>query len=199
MDRKPQPMLDGRPLPTYGVEQLYMFPYYANREVYAIMTGEPAPPYNPLKPDKFWFDKSVLNEVFEPGEPKVYERVCYKADGSVKLATNADGSVKLDASGKSIPVFTKLFIDPIDASRVNIPDKRQAAPPGGNHNEVQVPCFDLLPTEHLEFGRSPMTAAILQIRRDDVPFVANQPATNAGGFTVDDRVLLQRIAAKVGA
>jgi len=51
---KPQPSTA-----VYGVGEIYLFQTYNTRDAYESAFGVQAPPFNPAKPAKLWFDKTV--------------------------------------------------------------------------------------------------------------------------------------------
>ena len=42
------------PLPKYGLDKLYLFPYYQSREQYRAATGEEPPAFDPTRPPQYW-------------------------------------------------------------------------------------------------------------------------------------------------
>lgn len=51
----------GKPnLPIYGLEELYLFPYYQTRGAYEQATGAACPVFDPTKPPKYWRDLTAL-------------------------------------------------------------------------------------------------------------------------------------------
>lgn len=165
------------PYPTYGLANLYLFPVYQTREEYRQKTGMEAPPFDPTKPVKSWFDPTAASST---RRKLVYDNVVAIADNGLPLA---------DTSGH--PMLEPLMIDREFAAVVNIPVKDftgqiQEAHPVGV--EIPVPLRALDPGEELFFGfggvvmvRNPKEFEKLEV-----------------GFLHEDRLLLRAIASKLG-
>jgi hypothetical protein len=161
--------------PTYGISQLYLFPAFQTREAYRLATGMEAPPYDPSRPLKAWFDPKALEN---PRRKIVYENV---------IAYAANGAPLVGPDGK--PVLEPLVIDREIAATVNIPPKGPGLPEQPvTGQEVPVPLRPLASNEELffQFGGS------VAVRNTDL--IDNMES----GFTVRDRVLLRAIADKLG-
>jgi len=164
----------------YGLDALHIFPYFPTRESYRLATSQEPPPYDDSKRAKYWRDVNALTA--DPDEPITYQ-----------VAYNSRGGFFTDASGA--PRLGAMSLMPADAGVVNIPDKGVGMFPGtASGVEIQPPMRALLPNEKL-VPQAGIANAQLRIQRTDLTPPTLQPAT----FTSDDRVLLQRIAAKVGA
>src|SRR5512145_339518 len=95
------------PLLTYGIDKLYLFPVYGTRERYKLATGQEAPPFDPRRQPKFWFDPKAG----EAGRRNVvYDAV---------LALDQFGRPMLDAAGKVM--LEPMVLTAQHASTVNIP------------------------------------------------------------------------------
>ncbi|MDX1982025.1 MAG: hypothetical protein SFV51_17265 [Bryobacteraceae bacterium] len=163
------------PYPTYGISNLYLFPLYQTREAYFQATGKEAPPYNPLKPIKSWFDPKASEN---PRRTIVYNNVIALADNGQPLA---------DDNGK--PYTEPLLINRDDAGAVNIPVKdfnKPAEPTTGF--EVPVPMREMEEGEELYFQFGGAIAVRNKALWDNLE----------EGFTASDRALLHAIAEKLG-
>jgi hypothetical protein len=163
------------PYPTYGISNLYLFPLYQTREAYREATGKEAPPYNPLKPIKSWFDPKASEN---PRRKLVYDNVIALAD---------NGQPLVDENGR--PFLEPLLIDREDAAAVNIPIKGfDRAPEPTTGFEVPVPLRALEPGEELYF----QFGGAIAIRNTTLWEQLEE------GFTASDRALLHSIAEKLG-
>jgi hypothetical protein len=164
------------PYPTYGITHLYLFPVYQTREAYKQATGVEAPPYDPTKPLKSWFDPKAAEST---SRKLVYERVIAYADNGMPLAS-LDGK----------PVLEPLLIDRLVAATVNIPPKGPNIPDAPTTGlEIPVPLRALYADEELYFQFGGSVA---------VKNKALFGQLEAGNFTAADRALLQAIAEKLG-
>ena len=160
----------------YGLEELYLFPYYQTREDYRAKTGHDAPPWNPNRPPKAWED-SKANE-------SARRNVVY--DSVVAYAKN--GAPLVDANEK--PMLDVLVLTKEEAASVNIPPKGPGVSniAGTEVPEIPPPLRPLEPSEELcmpFFG-------VVAVRNRD--FMPQEP-----GFNQNDRSLLKAIALKLGA
>ncbi|MBL8229015.1 MAG: hypothetical protein JNL98_11075 [Bryobacterales bacterium] len=165
------------PFPTYGISNLYLFPVYQTREAYRQATGMEPPPYDENKPVKSWFDPRAM----ENSRRKiVYENV---------IAYAANGAALVGPDGK--PVLEPLMIDRDFAATVNIAPKAAGVPDVPHTGEeIPVPIRALEPNEELyfQFGGS------VAVKNKDL----FGKLTESGGFTAEDRILLRKIAEKIG-
>ena len=165
------------PVPSYGLANLYLFPVYQTREEYRQKTGTEAPPYDPTKPVKSWFDPAAASN---SKRKLVYDQVVALADNGAPLA-GPDGN----------PVLEPLLIERDFAAIVNIPVKDfsgriQEQPIKGV--EVPVPLRALGADEELFFG----FGGLVNVRNRKA-FESIQV-----GFLHEDRLLLRAIASKLG-
>lgn len=162
------------PFPTYGLHHLYRFPVFQTREAYRQATGREAPPYDPAKPPKSWFDPDAAAN---PRRRLVYETVVAYAENGFPL---------VDAEGK--PVLEPLVIDRDFAAVVNIPNKLGSPDQTVSGPEIPVPLRPLESGEemYLQFGGSVA--------------VKNKALFDAVATTygAEDRALLRAIAEKLG-
>ncbi len=164
------------PYPTYGISNLYLFPFFQTREAYFAHTGKEAPPYDPNKPVKSWFDPKAAES---SSRRIVYERTVAYADNGMPL---------IGPDGK--PFLEPMVLDRAVAANVNIapkgPDLLDQPSTG---LEIAVPCRPLEPGEelYLQFGG---TVAV----RNKALWAADVEV----GFKGADRALLQAIAEKLG-
>ncbi|MDX2153382.1 MAG: hypothetical protein SFV54_21745 [Bryobacteraceae bacterium] len=158
--------------PLYGIDKLYVFPYFNTREDYQSATGKEAPPFKPYKPRKHWFD------------PKASESARRYVTYERSLVPGPDG--KPLAAPDQTPVVDELVLAKEDAAEVNLPptgDQAALALP-----EIAAPLRALDPVERLEFA---FGGAI--VVKNTALFEQTQP-----GFNQTDRALLRAIAAKLG-
>ena len=163
--------------PFYPFDTLFLFPYYSTREEFEKATGRPTPPWDGTKPPKYWFDPKASEAT---RKLVVYETVLAISDNGTLLRDETNNRPQLD-----MLVLTKE-----QAATVNIPHKGVNAGniPGADRPEVQMPLRALLDYEEL-FFRFGGTIVV----RDKQYYAQTQV-----GFTADDRVMLQAIAAKLG-
>ena len=162
------------PFPQYGLQHLYLFPYYQSREDYQKATGSEPPQWNPNKPPKYWFDPKAKQSA---KRSVVYDSV---------LSVAANGTPIPGPDGK--PQLEPLLLTREDAASVNIPPKGPAVAnvPGSDQPEVLPPLGALAPEEELAFG----FGGTVIVKNKNL-----QP--DPGTFTRDDRALLLKIAAKL--
>lgn len=164
------------PKASYGISELYLFPYYQTREQYTKATGKEPPEFNPNKPPKGWFDPAAVADA-STRRSVVYENVIASSDSGFAIA-GEDGKPALEA----------LLLSKADAATVNIPLKNSANEPGAGVPEVPVPLRDLEPEEYLDFGFG--GNVIVRNRNYETEIAAN--------FSLQDRDLLKSIARKLG-
>jgi len=161
------------PLASYGLDKLYLFPYFQTREDFQRATGKEAPAFDCLRPPKRWFDPAAENT---NRRNMFYERVLAQAANGQPLVTE-----------QGTPTLEPLTLSKTEAATVNIPEAK-ANVPGADVPEVPVPLRALEPEEELYFGWA------------GIPFVHNKnyelPGTEAG-FTAKDREILQAVARKL--
>lgn len=161
------------PLPKYGLDKLYLFPYYQTREQYRAATGEEPAPFDPTRPPKYWRDPDVLKVT---SRAVVYDRV---------LATNGKAQPVAGPDGK--PYFEVLMMLKTEAATVNIPLKISANEEGADVEEVPVPVRALEPEEELFFD----FGGLVMVRNTSIVDTA------VTGFTTQDREVLRSIARKL--
>lgn len=160
--------------PIYGLSNLYLFPVFQTREAYKKATGQEAPPYDPTKRLKSWFDPKALES---PRRKIIYDNV---------LAANEHGLPISDANGK--PMLEPLVIDREEAAAVNIPYKAPGVPDQPYTGpEWPVPLRPLEPNEELFFQFGNVVAVKNTETYPDLE-----------GFGPKDRALLLAIARKLG-
>lgn len=165
------------PYPKYSITNLYLFPTYATREEYQKATGQEAPPWNPYRQPKSWFDPNARSS---PSRRVVYDRA---------LATDPDtGGVVAGPDGQ--PMLDALVLDRDEAASVNIPAKGLGATnvPGAGRPGIPVPLRPLEPNEKLFFD----FGGIVAVKNLDL-FEQIE-----SGFTNQDRSLLKAIAKQLG-
>jgi hypothetical protein len=165
------------PYPKYSITNLYLFPTYATREDFQKATGLEAPPWNPYRQPKSWFDP---NAKASPSRRVVYENV---------FATDPDtGALLCDAN--QIPKLDALVLDREEAATVNISPKGLGMTnvPGADAPEMPVPMRPLEPNE--EFFRD--FGSLIVVKNKDLF------GQLESGFGQNDRELLQKIAQKLG-
>ena len=158
----------------YGIDKLYLFPYYQTREQYQKATGHEPPTFNPARPPKHWFDPSADSS---QRRNIVYDRV---------IALSVTGSAMPDENGK--PMMEPMILVKRDAATVNLPLSGEtvtdATEPGPA--AVPVPLRDLEADEELVFTFAGLVA------------VRKKGALEDGTFTAKDRTMLMAIAKAVG-
>ncbi len=159
---------------VYSIGELHRFPTFSTPEDYRNATGLEAPPYDPGRPPKTWFDPGALASV----RPTVlYDPV---------LATTIDGTPLADADGK--PVLDVLALSREHAATVNIWNTMSG------HGvpttpAVPIPLRPLKENEELFFS----FPQVVSVRDKDLA-----EEIGNGQFTGADRRLLRLIAEKLG-
>ncbi|MGE5645909.1 MAG: hypothetical protein ACM336_08980 [Acidobacteriota bacterium] len=161
--------------PTYGISELYLFSYYQTREAYEKATGKTCPPWDKMRRPQRWEDPSA--------EDAADDFVVYDSVLAVDMKT---GEPLAGPDGQ--PYTKRLILPKLAAASVNIP------PNGANVEGAEVPEYPcplrpLEPNEALYFG----LLGIPAVKNTDL-----YDAQSAGGFTANDRALLQAIAKKLG-
>jgi hypothetical protein len=164
------------PKASYGIENLYLFPYYQTREQYTKATGKVPPAFDTTRPPKGWFDPAAAADA-STRRNVVYENV---------IAGDKNGFAIAGADGK--PVLESMLLSKAEAATVNIPLKDSANEPGAGVPEVPVPLRPLEPEEYLDFGFG--GNVIVRNRNYETETPAN--------FSLQDRNLLKLIARKLG-
>lgn len=154
-------------LTRFGLEHLYMFPYYQTREAYRAAIGEEPPAWNPNKPPKYWFDPEVRNQA---KRNVVYDRV---------IAYSGNGIPLVDADSK--PVTDVLLLHKDEAGTVNIPPKGplDSNIPGADVPEIAPPLRELRDDEELFFVFPGVVAVQLKSHLEP-----------DRGFTEEDRAIM---------
>jgi hypothetical protein len=160
------------PKAKYGLDALYLFPLFQTREQYKQATGTEAPPFDPQRQPKFWFDPAAA---LSARRNVIYDRVIALAD---------NGTPALDAEGR--PVLEPLVISKFDAATVNMPPEGPAAP------EIRGP---MLPMPL----RAPEPEEELILDYTGAVVVRNKTIAEeqAAGFGPEDRAVLRAIARKL--
>ena len=162
--------------PKYGIETLYLFPYYQTREAFEQATGQICPPWNPYRPPKSWFDPKAKDSI---KRSIVYDHV---------IATSLSGVPLITPDG--YPMLDSLVLNRDEAATLNIPPKGYGISnvPGADQPEVPVPLRPLETDEELFFD----FGGIVAVRN-----VKLFPKAEVGGFTEQDRQVLRAIASKL--
>ncbi len=162
------------PYPVYGVEKLYLFPYYQTREDYRKAFGVEPPPWDESRPPKRWLDPGALGS---SRRNVVYDPV---------IATSDTGQALVGPDGR--PVLDVLVLKKEEAASVNIPPAATNVP-GADVPEAPPPLRRLEANEELFFQFGGLVA------------VKNKELYQAleVGFTAQDRALLKSIAQKLAA
>lgn len=164
------------PKASYGIQHLFLFPYFQTRAQYTQATGKEPPAFDPRKPPKGWFDPAAAADA-STRRNIVYENV---------IAGDKNGFAIAGSDGK--PMLESMLLSKAEASTVNIPLKDSANEPGAGVPEVPVPLRALEPEEYLDFGFG--GNVIVRNRKYETETPAN--------FSVQDRDLLKSIARKLG-
>lgn len=161
------------PIPKYGLEKLYLFPFFQTREQYRQATGQEPPEFDPTRPPQGWYDPQMGHST---KRTVIYDNV---------LAIDEKGRPRLNAEGK--PYFEPLMILRSEAATVNIPPKLSANEPGTGVPEVPPPVRALDPEEELiiDFG------GVVMVRNKTLN---TETPVN---FSAQDRELLKAIARKL--
>jgi len=131
---------------NHSISQLNLFPTYATREDFQAATLEEAPPWNPYRFPKNWFDPNAKTN---PSRVIVYEHAFAVDANTGQVLENPDGT----------PKFDKLALSRDEAATVNIPPTGpgQTDVPGADQTPVPVPMRALAPNEVIVpgFGNVP--------------------------------------------
>jgi hypothetical protein len=161
------------PLPKYGLNKLYLFPYYQSRDEYQKATGAEPPPYDPTKDPKHWFDPAAAQSA---KKYFIYDRI---------LAIDNDGMGRHGPDGK--PFFEELVLSRQEAATLNIPHGYANE---ANNGKPPIPC----PVRPLDDDEE------LAFEWADIVVVHNKKLW--GDLTISwspqDRELLRAIAKKLG-
>ena len=159
----------------YGIERLYLFPYYQTREAYQKATGVEPPKFDGAKPPKLWFDPAAKDSI---RRNIAYDRV-------ISYAVN--GALLFDENDK--PLLEGLVLNKDEAATLNIPPRGlgMANIPGADKPEIPPPLRALAADEEffVPFG------GIIGVR-------IKGTLEPDRGFTEEDRTLLLAIARKLG-
>jgi hypothetical protein len=158
----------------YGIEKLYLFPYYQTREQYQQVTGVEPPKFDGSRAPKLWADPAAKNSV---RRNVVYDRV---------ISYAANGSLLFDENDS--PMLEGLVLSKDEAATVNIPPKGLGISniPGADKPEVPPPLRALTPEEEFFIPFPGLVAVRLK--------GALEPDR---GFTEEDRAVLLAIARKL--
>jgi hypothetical protein len=159
----------------YGLESLYLFPYFQTREEYKSATGVEPPKFDGTKPPKYWFDPTASESL---RRQIVYDQV---------VAYAASGSPIVDEKGQ--PSLEVMMLSKDEALNVNIPPKGLgvANVPGADKPEIPPPLRALREDEELFFPFPGVVA--VRVKGTLEP---------DRGFTEEDRAMLLAIARKLG-
>ena len=159
----------------YGIERLYLFPYYQTREAYQKAIGVEPPKFDGTKPPKLWFDPAAKDSI---RRNIAYDRV-------ISYAVN--GALLFDENDK--PLLEGLVLNKDEAATLNIPPRGlgMANIPGADKPEIPPPLRALAADEEffVPFG------GIVGVR-------IKGTLEPDRGFTEEDRTLLLAIARKLG-
>lgn len=166
-------------LPQYGIENLYLYPFYQGREDYRTRTGQDAPPFDPLRNVKRWSDPDPQTRT----RLVTYARVLARDEKNLPVADD-----------RGMPVLEPLTMTKEEAVRVNIPPDGHTAT-----KDTYIPLFEydcpirpLLPEEALVFG--PFSTVAIR----NVKLWTDQVEKQSGAFLPSDRAMLEGIAKKLG-
>lgn len=162
------------PLPKYGLENLFLFPFYQNRAQYRKATGVEAPEFDTSRPPKYWFDPEAEAS---PKRSVLYSSV---------LAVDERGHPVFGPDGR--PYFEPLMLFKHEAATVNLPIGEYANEPGTEVPQVPVPMRALEPEEELIQG----FGGVILVRNTRI---ADEGPTS---FTYQDRETIRAIARKLG-
>ncbi|MBL8236232.1 MAG: hypothetical protein JNM66_02350 [Bryobacterales bacterium] len=159
----------------YGIERLYVFPYYQTREEYQKATGVEPPKFDGTRAPKYWFDPAAKEST---RRNMAYDHI---------LSYAVNGSPLFDDNGK--PMLEVLMLNKDEAATVNIPPKGlgMANIPGADKPEIPPPLRALNADEEF-FVPFP---GIIGVR------IKNSLEPDRG-FTEEDRAILMAIAKKLG-
>lgn len=159
----------------YGLESLYLFPYFQTREDYTKATGLEPPKFDGSRPPKYWFDPAAPDSIRRIVS---YEQV---------IAYAASGAPLLSSDGG--PITELLTLTKEDAAGVNIPPKGPgwANVVGADVPEIPPPLRALRDDEELFFPFPGIVAVRIKGTLE-----ADR------GFTEEDRAVLLAIASKLG-
>ena len=160
----------------FPINDLYVFPFFQTRDDYFKATGEEAPEWDPNRPVKSWFDPAARNT----------NKRTFLYD--VVLMYDRNGMVLPDEKG--VPQVEQLALLREEAGRVNMLPREKMVDYGAGSKvaPIPVPMRPLKATEELVFT----FGGVVAVRVKD----AYKATVNA--FTVGDRVLLEKIAQKLG-
>lgn len=166
------------PYPKYGIDKLYLFPYYPTPADYEKATGKPCPPWNPTLRQKHWEDPSAENT----GDDFAVYPIVLATDMKV---------TGVASRGPDGQPYTRKMVIPYEAAVT-----------------VNIPLFGSLPTDKATLPEYPCPMRPLESNEQlffepvmGTPAVKNtdlyvSPLENS--FTSDDRALLRAIAKKLG-
>jgi hypothetical protein len=159
----------------YGIEKLFLFPYFQTREEYQAATGIEPPKFDSTRPPKYWFDPAAKDAT---RRNVTYDQV---------IAYAASGSPLVGEDGQ--PLLELMMLNKDDAAAVNIPPKGLgfANIAGADKPEIPPPLRPLRADEELFFPFPGIVA--VRIKGTLEP---------DRGFTEEDRALLTAIARKLG-
>jgi hypothetical protein len=158
-----------------NLNTLFLFPDYATRTDYEARTKLACPPWDPNRPPKFWRDPNAVKAITIGGVPyATYPRIFVQFDQVAQQA-----------------IFDTLGISVEEAKSVNIPPTGEGMTNvlGADVPAVPAPMRDLREGEVIMlFGMSPLPMV----------FSAAELEAVEVGFSLTDRVLLAKIAGKLG-
>lgn len=159
----------------YGIEKLYLFPYFQTREDYQKATGVEPPKFDGSRPPKYWFDPAAKDAV---RRNVTYDQViAYAASGSPLVSENGS------------PMLEMLMLNKDEAATVNIPPKGPTVSnvAGADRPDIPPPLRALRADEELVFSFG-----------NTVSVHVKGTLEPDRGFTEEDRAVLLAIARKLG-
>lgn len=165
--------------PQYGIDHLYLFPFYSSRDQYRARTGQEASPFDPAKNVKRWLDPDPQGL----SRMVTYARILARDERNLPVP---------DASGQ--PLVEPLTMEKIFARVVNIPPDgfTGTSDTGALLYEYDCPMRELLPDEVIVFAQ--IGAVVIR----NTKLWREQVENQSGAFLQRDRALLEGIAGKLG-
>jgi hypothetical protein len=168
---------------------LDLFPSFHTREAYKAASGKEAPPFDKTKPVKEWADPDALTvPAFTTSDKGVH----YKDSTAVYPILDL---YERDLEWHADPDVAE--ISRAVAAEVNVPGANETVV-GGTGTFSPVPRRPLAPGEAVAHSKS-MMGGIVVVNLALQAAAQKQADMAAGKFTAEDRALLERIAAKLGA
>ncbi len=179
------------------LQEFYSFPVYASREDYEAKTGKVAAPWNPDRPLKLWADENPTDTAYDElnGEEATYRPV---------LSVQANGTLRNGPDGQPVTGSMRLNVE--IAKTYNFLPAKGVFPLRGEQwhgititaahianaqRTIQVP-LTLPEGAKVVYAPGIGSVPVVLLRGESLPGVAQ------GGFTDADRLLIQKIAQKLG-